>query len=255
MAWNIGCGYKLRIKIFKMEISLEEQEIKEKAVAFANAHKNEIAKVVTDTTIFSPEENPVSVFMAGSPGAGKTESSKNLIKKFSKNNDHIIRIDPDELRAKVPGYTGTNSYLFHGAVSILVSKIHDCVLKNKQSFVFDGTLSRIEIARENIQRSLKRGRFVQIFYVYQDPIQAWNFVQQRELLEGRRITKEHFISHYFSARDSVNSLKKEFGDKIKVDLLVKNIDGSDRSYKENIDIIDNYVPERYTLETLNNVVQ
>ena len=66
---------------------------------------------------------------------------------------------------------------------------------------------------------------------------------------------DYFISHYFSARDSVNCLKKEFDDKIKVDLLVKNIDGSDRYYKENIDIIDNYVEEKYTLETLNDVIQ
>ena len=120
---------------------------------------------------------------------------------------------------------------------------------------FDGTLSKIDIARENIQRSLKRNRFIQIFYVYQDPIQAWNFVQKREMLEGRKIEKEHFILQYFTARDSVNSLKKEFGDQIKVDLLVKNIDGSDRYYKENIDIIDNYVEERYTVETLNSMIQ
>jgi UDP-N-acetylglucosamine kinase len=238
-----------------MDYSAEELKIKTEADAFANEHKDEIAKGATDTNIFLPEVNPVSVFMAGSPGAGKTESSKNLIKKFSKDGHQILRIDPDELRIKIPGYTGSNSYLFHGAVSILVSKIHDLVLKNKQSFVFDGTLSRVHIARENIQRSLKRDRFVQIFYVYQDPIQAWNFVQKRELLEGRRIKKEHFITQYFAAHDSVNCLKKEFGDKVKVDLLVKNIDGSDQYYKENIDIIDNYVEERYTVETLNSVIQ
>lgn len=237
-----------------MNLSPEETEIKQNADAFANAHKEEIAKEITRTDVFLKDENPVSVFMAGSPGAGKTESSKNLIKKFSKNDSQILRIDPDELRDKIPGYTGNNSFLFHGAVSILVSKIHDIALKNKQSFVFDGTFSRVEIARENIERSLKRNRFVQIFYVYQDPIQAWNFVQKRELLEGRRIEKEYFIHQYFAARDSVNCLKKEFGDKIKVDLLVKNIDGSDQYYKENIDVIDNYIKERYTFDTLNSVI-
>ena len=120
--------------------------------------------------------------------------------------------------------------------------------------MFDGTLSRIKIAKENIERSLSRGRFVQIFYVYQDPVQAWNFVQARELIEGRRIEKEHFITQYFAARDSVNCLKKEFGDKIQVDLLVKNIDGSDRYYKENIDMIDNHVEESYNVDTLNNML-
>jgi predicted ABC-type ATPase len=243
-------GYNL-----SMELSVKENEIKQIADTFAKIHKDEIAKEVTRTDIFLPEENPVSVFMAGSPGAGKTESSKNLIQKFSKKDGQILRIDPDELRIRIPGYTGDNSYLFHGAVSILVSKIHDLALKNKQSFVFDGTFSKINIARENIQRSLKRGRFVQIFYVYQDAIQAWDFVQKRELLEGRRIEKEHFITQYFAAREVVNLLKKEFGNQIKVDLLVKNIDGSDRYYKENIDIIDNYVEEGYTIETLQNMLK
>jgi predicted ABC-type ATPase len=237
------------------DLSKEECETKQKAIDFANENKVVIANETVRTDIYLPEENPVSVFMAGSPGAGKTESSKNLIKNFSKKDSQILRIDPDELRSKIPGYNGRNSYLFHAAVSTLVARIHDLALKNNQSFIFDGTFSNIEMARENIQRSLKRKRFVQILYVYQDPIQAWSFVQKRELLEGRRIEKQHFINHYFSARDSVNILKKEFGDKIKVDLLVKNIDGSDHYYKENIDIIDNYVPEVYTVESLNNVLQ
>lgn len=236
-----------------MDLTPEESKIKTEANAFANTHKDKIAKEITRVDVFLPEENPVSVFMAGSPGAGKTESSKNLIKKFSKNGHSILRIDPDELRPKIPGYTGNNSYLFHGAVSILVERIHDLALKNKQSFVFDGTLSRVRIARKNIERSLGRGRFVQIFYVYQDPIQAWNFVQKRELLEGRRIEKEHFITQYFAARDSVNCLKKEFGERVKVDLLVKNIDGTDSYYKENIDVIDNYVKERYSVDDLRNI--
>ena len=231
-----------------------ELKIKGNADTFANSHKNEIAKELTRIDIFLPDINPVSVFMAGSPGAGKTESSKNLIKKFSKDDHQILRIDPDELRSKIPGYTGDNSYLFHGAVSILVEKIHDLALKNNQSFVFDGTLSKIHIARKNIERSLSRGRFVQIFYVYQDPVQAWNFVQKRELIEGRRIEKEHFITQYFAARDSVNCLKKEFGEKVKVDLLVKNIDGTDQFYKENIDVIDNYIKEKYSIDTLKSVL-
>ncbi len=237
-----------------MELSDDELKIKQTADEFAKVHKEEIAKEITSIERYPSEENPVSVFMAGSPGAGKTESSKNLIKKFIQNGSGVLRIDPDELRDRLPGYTGDNSYLFQGAVSILVSRIHDLALKNKQSFVFDGTLSRIEKARENIERSFNRGRFVQVFYVYQDPVQAWRFVQDRELKEVRRIEKDHFIAHYFAARDTVNALKQKFGDRIQVDLLVKNIDGSDRSYVENIDKVDNHVKEKYSRETLEAMI-
>lgn len=233
----------------------EEEIIKKKAEIFANTNKRNISRRLTSTDVYAPEENPVSVFMAGSPGAGKTESSKNLIQEFVKNSTKVLRIDPDELRSEFEDYNGSNSHLFNGAVSILVDNIHDTALKNKQSFVLDGTLSKIEIARKNIERSVKRGRFVQILYVYQDPIQAWDFVKKREKVEGRKIKKADFIRQYFSARDTVNNLRKEFGGKIKVDLLVKNIDGSDRHYKQNIDIIDNYVKEEYTVEKLNEVLE
>lgn len=110
----------------------------------------------------------------------------------------------------------------------------------------DGTFSNYQKAAENINRSLKKDRFVQIIYVYQNPELAWEFVQAREALEGRRVLKERFIEQYFAAREVVNSIKKEFQKSINVDLLLKNTDGSDKVYKANIDIIDNHIHEKYT---------
>ncbi|WP_349306189.1 zeta toxin family protein [Pseudomonas sp. PCH44] len=59
---------------------------------------------------------PVSVFMSGSAGAGKTEASIELLNLFS--DQPILRIDPDELRNEFADYQGGNAYLFQGAVSI-----------------------------------------------------------------------------------------------------------------------------------------
>lgn len=236
-------------------MSEEEIKIKNKAEEWANKNKKSIAKEKASQEIYLPETNPVSVFMAGSPGAGKTESSKNLLKKFSDNGNNILRIDPDDLRGCFEDYTGSNSSLFHTAVSFIVERIHDSALKNNQSFIFDGTLSNFDKAKFNISRSLSRERFVQIYYVYQDPLQAWNFVQVREIVEGRKIPKERFIEQYFSSHDVVNRLKLELGKQIQVDLLTKNIDGTDKSYHVNIDNIDNYVVEKYTRETLANLLQ
>ncbi|MEN1565607.1 zeta toxin family protein, partial [Pseudomonas aeruginosa] len=94
----------------------------------ARANKKSIAKRLTNPQIYAREENPVSVFMAGSPGAGKTEASIELLSQFDENGSKVLRIDPDELRSEFEGYTGGNSWLFQPAVSILVEKIHDLAL-------------------------------------------------------------------------------------------------------------------------------
>ncbi len=220
-----------------------ESVIEEEALKFARKNKKAIARRLTDPAVYVPEESPVSVFMAGSPGAGKTEASIELIERFG---SPIIRIDPDELRRECPGYTGGNAWLFQKAVSVLVDKIHDLALEQKQSFVLDGTLSRYELAHNNITRSLKKGRTVQILYVYQEPRLAWQFVQAREEAEGRRIPLAQFIEQYFTARDVVNRLKKELGAAVKVDLLLKNNDNSNRMYRAGVDQIDFHIPERYS---------
>lgn len=227
-----------------MTLSAEESRIEREALEFARENKKAIAGRATDKSIFPPEANPVSVFMAGSPGAGKTEASLELLADLG--DSSVIRIDPDELRNEFPGYNGTNAWLFQGAVSVLVNKILDLALEQSQSFLLDGTLSNYELARSNFQRSLKRKRTVQILYVYQEPSLAWEFVQIREAAEGRRIRPEHFIDQYFAAREVVNRLKVEFGKQISVDLLLKNNDNTRRLYEANVEKIDPYIPEKYS---------
>lgn len=228
----------------------KEKEIQEAAIVFANKNKKSVALELTNVIKFPKDPAPVSVFMAGSPGAGKTESSQNLIHILANDGHAVLRIDSDELRSYFDAYNGSNSHLFQAATSILADCVHDFALSNKQSFIFDGTLSNLSKARTNIERSLSRNRFVQIIYVYQDPIQAWEFVKARELRDGRHISKEVFIEQYFQARENVNRLKQEFGAKVKVDLITKNIDGTDFDYKENVDKIDRYIPERYSVDQL-----
>lgn len=234
--------------------SREEESIIKENNEHARKIKKEIAKQLTDINLFPPENYPVSVFMAGSPGAGKTEASKWLIKQLSGNNEkQILRIDPDELRNYFSNYKGENSNLFQSAVSILVEKIHDEALRNEQSFVFDGTFSQIDVCRKNIERSLSKKRLIKILYVYQDPLQAWNFVQERFKKEGRYVPKNIFIEQYFNARKVVNQIKKEYP-QVEIYLLVKNIDGSNQKFKENISNIDSFIKEMYTQNILENML-
>ena len=221
-----------------------EQHIWDEAIVFARSNKKAIGRRLTNKEQYPPEEEPVSVFMAGSPGAGKTEASIALVNLFA--DTAILRIDPDELRNEFAAYTGGNSWLFQGGVSILVEKILDFAIEQRQSFLLDGTFSNLAVARRNVERSLKRGRFVQILYVYQNPVLAWGFVKAREEAEGRRIRPEHFVDQYFAARDVVNALKLEYGGDVHVDLLLKHIDNSGRLYKAGVDKIDYHIPEQYT---------
>ena len=235
-----------------IQLTEDESRTENEAIAFARANKKAIAKRVTDPNVYSPEEHPVSVFMAGSPGAGKTESSIELLKQFEA---PVIRIDADALREEFPAYKGANAWLFQKGASILVDKIHDLALDQRQSFVLDGTLSNYERARTNIERSLKKKRTVQILYVYQEPRLAWRFVQARESAEGRRIPAEKFVDQYFLARDAVNRIKRDFGKEVRVDLLLKNIDNSTRTYHAGVDQIDNYIPENYSRDDVEKIVR
>jgi predicted ABC-type ATPase len=233
---------------------MDDETIKLQADDFARKNKKTLAKELTTTAKFPSEKIPVSVFMAGSPGAGKTESSKNLIDQFVTNGNSILRIDPDEIRDRIPGYTGKNSSLFQGATSIIANKMQDLALVQRQSYIFDGTLTNLEAARSNIQRNIDHERDVFIVYVYQDPRQAWNFVKAREKKDGRTIPKDAFISQYFQARCKVNMLNQEYGKGVMIYLVIKNIDGSDFGYHQNIDIVDNYIPERYSREQLEALI-
>lgn len=225
------------------EYCAEELRIKKAALDYARQHKKEIAKRLTRKTRFPSEKEPVAIFMAGSPGAGKTESSKELVDFVEQ---PILRIDPDELREEFPNYNGRNAYLFQGGVSIVVSRLLDFAFKQKQSFLLDGTLSKYEAANDNVSRALNHNRSVLILYVYQRPKLAWKFTQAREALEGRRIDKHTFIKEYFESQRVVQGLKQKFGTKIQVDILIKYFDNTTRSFRANVDNITDHIPERIT---------
>ena len=136
----------------------------------------------------------------------------------------------------------------------LILARHEFALKQRQSFLLDGTLSSYGVAERNTKRSLDKGRTVQILYVYQEPEQAWRFVQAREVAEGRRIQPEDFIRQYFDARNVANRLKEEFGQKIQMDLLMKNNDGTHRFFRAGVDKIDNHIPEKYSLADVRHLI-
>lgn len=228
-------------------------EIIAQADDYARTHRNRIVAEAISKFTPDPSGPPVSIFMAGSPGAGKTEVSKRLLE----DTDGVLRIDADELREcfKPCGYDGANSHLFQKAATRLVHGIHDKALKKKISFLLDGTFSSEEMARQNITRSLKRSRLVYIICVYQFPEQAWHFVQQRERIEGRRIRAEDFAKKFCASYEVVNKMKAEFGEQVTLTLVIKNIDGSTKEHKKNIQRIEDHISQKHTEQSILSMIK
>jgi predicted ABC-type ATPase len=232
----------------------KEQAVCDAAVEFVKKHKKELLLSLADIQQVPTDVAPVAIFMAGSPGAGKTEFAEDFLKLSTRDWKGIVFIDPDRLRNLMPNYGGANAHLFQKAVSRLVSELYSCVLKQKQSFLLDGTMSSLGQAEQNIDRALRNGYQVYIFYVYQDPVSAWKFTQAREKTEGRRIKKDTFIQQFFAAPTVVNTIKAQYKKKVTVKLILKDIYHTTKQFEKNVDVIDNYIKHSYTEETLENLL-
>jgi len=131
-------------------------------------------------------------------------------------------------------------------------------LKNKQSFVLDGTFSKYEKAADNIKRSLEKSRPVFIFYVYQKPEIAWKFTLAREKDEGRNIPKDAFITQFLGARDVITKIFNDFEEKVNIFLVRKDFEDMslEKIYRINKGKaqIDRFIPEVYTKEKLEKII-
>lgn len=224
----------------------EELKLSEGAFRWIKINRKEVIQKFADTTEYAADALPTTLFMAGSPGAGKTEISKRLVPRFKQK---PIRIDADEIRTLCPGYAGNNAHVFQEAATKGVHVLYDYALKNKINVIFDGTFA-YNGALQNIKRSLDHGRKVEIFFVYQDPLQAWDFTKKREALEQRRVSKEVFIDSFFKARENVNKAKTIFGPNIELNLIIKDFEKDLEQLEINIENIDRYIKKSYTKNEL-----
>lgn len=136
-----------------------------------------------------PDTLKLAIFMAGIPGAGKTEFVRGLTQNSGKN---MLIIEHDQLVEHIDTYTPERYYHFRKAGSTLVTTLFEFALSQGHSFIFDGTLSH-ENGFKNIQKSLKHGYQIMVIYVHQDIKTAWSLTVDRELVKKRSIEKSGFI--------------------------------------------------------------
>lgn len=230
-------------------------QLHDDALAFIKANKKDLVTKFASIDEFPSIKNPDAFFMAGSPGAGKTEYSKSFIKALQEKDSlrKIVRIDADEIRDFLPMYNHKNSDEVQAAAAIGVEKLIDSVLKNNQEFLLDATFALYDKSYMNITRCLRDNRKVGIYYIYQDPLIAWEYTKKREALEGRRVPKETFIKAFFNAKENVNRIKRELGKSVELTLIIKNFEKGKQGVEKthiNIDNIDNYLKIEYNSSLL-----
>jgi len=231
-------------------------DISEKAVKYVRRNKSNLISSYVDSKIEYRSKDPECFFMAGSPGAGKTEVSISLIQNISDETKRsYVRIDADEIRDFIPYYNKRNSMEIQHAASIGVHLLFDHVMSKTYNFLLDGTFASIKTVEINISRCIERNYKINILYVYQDPKVAWDFTKKREKLEGRPVPKNKFVNAYFASRKNVNIIKSKYGKQVNLYLIIKDINNKVEKTYFNIPSVDHYLKEKYDRKSLQGMLQ
>jgi predicted ABC-type ATPase len=180
-------------------------------------------------------KNPILICMAGSSGAGKTETAKSFMTHFEEN---IIRIDADDVKVWITENTKIDLNECHGASSLAVDIIYNHCRKKSYNCIIDGTFANFKISKENINRAIKRDFTIFIAHVYQHPKEAWDFIQKRTEKEGRKVPYKIFKKSFINSIENVSKIKEEFGNKVVIYSIEKNFDKEVNKFKLNISAPD-----------------
>jgi predicted ABC-type ATPase len=139
------------------------------------------------------------IFMAGSPGAGKTEVAQLLKQKYK-----IDSIDTDDIRKLCNGYSGINSHLFQRASSKGVSILLNYAFSNEISFILDGNFADYEVQKRNIERAKKHNYNIEINYIYRPFEVAKRYTKIREERSGRKVPDDVFMKKSLGTIETIN---------------------------------------------------
>ena len=161
------------------------------------------------------------IFMAGSPGAGKTETVHRL-----RLRERFVVLEADEIRILNPFYRKTtdnekgNAHLIQKAASIGLDYCRKYCIDNDIAFVQDTTFSN-RGSVDLVRKLVKTGWRVTIIFVFQSVQRAWEFTKIREAKEGRSIPAESFARSFANVVENIQRLQEKCPG-IHISLVVKD---------------------------------
>ena len=186
----------------------EAETIEKKAAKWAEENEEQILKEIVFDRKYRISK--MCILMAGSPGAGKTETVRQLEleKRFTV-------LEADEIREMNPCYKKTengqegNAHLLQKATSVGLDYCRKVCMEKGIAFVQDTTFQNSG-SRNLVKKLLKEGWASIIFFIFQDPKYAWKFTQARELEEGRNIPKESFAESFTNILRNIEYVQKRY---------------------------------------------
>ena len=203
-------------------------ELEKKAIEYLNQNKQIFLEQYSNK--IKPLDEKNAIFTAGMSGVGKTEFGIF----FKERNPDFLHIDTDDIRDffKPVGYDGQNSNIFQKVASRGFNELFNYSLKQEYSIILDSNLSNISQAIQNIERLLKRGYNIQIYYLYNNPKVCFEYATRREIVTHRKVPKDVFIRSNINSYSTVLEIKSTFKDSINLHFIDKrtntfyqNVDG------------------------------
>jgi len=216
---------------------------------WARKNKKTLAREFVRKIDSITHEEPVGIFAAGLPGAGKTEFTQELLKNLV---DPPLRIDMDEIAQLIEGYSPMKANLFRGGASVILARIYDEITKAGYDFVFDGTFAHSNALR-NLERAIYHKYTTKIYYIHQLPEVAWRFTKDRELVEKRSIDRLGFLDTYYSLHQNLQTLQQRYKD-VTISIIVKDESNKVGKIIEDVDNIYQYIPRPLDREQLEHVI-
>lgn len=102
--------------------------------------------------------------------------------------------------------------------------------------------------RKWTRTNLRKNKGLFEIYVYQKT--AWVFSKKREEVEGRFVPKERFINAFFQSRKNLMRVKKQFQEKVIINILVKDSQNTISDFLMDSDNVELVLPISYTKERL-----
>ncbi len=134
----------------------------------AQKNKKSIVKEYLNKYEYSSSDNPNAIFMAGMPGAGKTEFARRLIPQLTTTPIHI---DMDEIAEHIENYKPKIAHLFRRGATVILERLYDKSIDRGLDILMDGTFSSNK-AIQNIERALSHGCKVCIYFISPVPLTA-----------------------------------------------------------------------------------